>query len=147
MTSWNGNIFCVTGLFAGNSPVTGNFPSQMPMMWNVDVFFDLRLNKRLSKQSILRWFETPSRSLWRHCNEGWIIYFAILSPEQTAGIFTWRRVNRIPWRHKASLCVNESRISLWLKSPSIYPLLCLNTPGESLTALVYPNIWHGMKRL
>ena len=33
-----------------------------------DVFFDLRLNKRLSKQSRHRWFETPSRSLWRHCN-------------------------------------------------------------------------------
>ena len=31
-----------------------------------DVFFDLRLNKRLSKQSKRRWFETPSRSLWRH---------------------------------------------------------------------------------
>ena len=28
----------------------------------------LRLNKRLSKQSRSRWFETPSRSLWRHCN-------------------------------------------------------------------------------
>ena len=32
------------------------------------VFFDLRLNKRLSKQSRRRWFETPSCSLWRHCN-------------------------------------------------------------------------------
>ena len=31
-------------------------------------FFDLRLNKRLSKQWRRRWFETPSRSLWRHCN-------------------------------------------------------------------------------
>ena len=31
-------------------------------------FFDLRLNKRLSKQSWGWWFETPSRSLWRHCN-------------------------------------------------------------------------------
>ena len=26
------------------------------------------LNKRLSKQSWGWWFETPSRSLWRHCN-------------------------------------------------------------------------------
>ena len=26
------------------------------------------LNKRLSKQSWCWWFETPSRSLWRHCN-------------------------------------------------------------------------------
>ena len=31
-------------------------------------FFDLRLNKRLSKQSRRRWFETPLRSLWRHYN-------------------------------------------------------------------------------
>ena len=33
-----------------------------------DVFFDLRLNKRLSKPSRHLWFETPSHSLWRHCN-------------------------------------------------------------------------------
>ena len=31
-------------------------------------FFDLRLNKHMSKQSRRRWFETPSRSLWCHCN-------------------------------------------------------------------------------
>ena len=34
-----------------------------------DVFCDLRLNKRLSKQTICRWFGTPSRSFWRHCND------------------------------------------------------------------------------
>ena len=33
-----------------------------------DVFFDLHLNTRLRKQSRRRWFETQSRSLWRHCN-------------------------------------------------------------------------------
>ena len=33
-----------------------------------DVLFDLRLIKRLSKQSCGWWFETPSGSLWRHCN-------------------------------------------------------------------------------
>ena len=31
------------------------------------------LNKRLSKQSWCWWFETPSRSLWRHCNDIWIL--------------------------------------------------------------------------
>ena len=35
---------------AGNSPVPGGFPSQKPVTRNFDVFFDLRLNKRLSKQ-------------------------------------------------------------------------------------------------
>ena len=36
---------------AGNSPVPGEFPSQRPVTRSFDVFFDLRLNKRLSKQS------------------------------------------------------------------------------------------------
>ena len=68
-------------LCAGNLPVTGEFPSQRPVTLSFDVFFDLRLNKRLSKQSRPRWFEAPSRSLWRHCNEddccnhGWEIIF------------------------------------------------------------------------
>ena len=55
-------------LCAGNSPVTGEFPSQRPVTRSFDVFFDLRLDKRLSKNSRRRWFETQSRSFWRHCN-------------------------------------------------------------------------------
>ena len=35
---------------AGNSPVPDEFPTQTPVTWSFDVFFDLRLNKRLSKQ-------------------------------------------------------------------------------------------------
>ena len=38
-------------LRAGNSPVTGEFHSKMPITRSFDVFFDLRLNKALSKQS------------------------------------------------------------------------------------------------
>ena len=38
-------------LCAGNSPVTGEFPSQRPVTQSFDVFFDLRLNKRSTKQS------------------------------------------------------------------------------------------------
>ena len=55
-------------LCAGNSPVPGEFPAQRPMTRSFDVFFDLRLNKRLSKQPWGWWFETLSRPLWRHCN-------------------------------------------------------------------------------
>ena len=55
-------------LCAGNSPVTGEFPSQRPVTRSFDVFFDQRRNKRLSKQSWGWWFETQSRSLRRHCN-------------------------------------------------------------------------------
>ena len=56
------------GLCPGNEPVTGEFPSQRPVLRSFDVFFHLLLNKRLSKQSWGWWFETPSHSLWRHCN-------------------------------------------------------------------------------
>ena len=53
---------------AGNSPVTGEFPAQRPVTRSFDVFFDLCLNKRLSKQSWGWWFEMPSCPLWCHCN-------------------------------------------------------------------------------
>ena len=56
-------------LCVGNSPVTGEFPSQRPVTRSFDVFFDLRPNKRLNKQSKRWWFETPSRSLWHHSND------------------------------------------------------------------------------
>ena len=51
---------------AGNSPVPGEFLAQRPVTWSFDVFFDLHLNKRLSKQSWGWWFETLPRPLWRH---------------------------------------------------------------------------------
>ena len=69
MTSSNGNISASLALCAGNSPVTGEFPSQRPVTRSFDVFFDLRLNKRLSKQSWGCWFKTSLRSLWHHCDE------------------------------------------------------------------------------
>ena len=50
MTSSIWNIFRVTGHLWGE-------------------FTNLRLSERLSKLSWGLWFETPSRTLWRHCNE------------------------------------------------------------------------------
>ena len=45
------------------------FPGQGPETRSFDVLFDLRLNQQFSKQWRHRWFETPSSSLWRHCND------------------------------------------------------------------------------
>ena len=53
---------------AGNSPVPGESPTQRPVTRSFDVFSDLRLNKRLSKQSWGWWLETLSRPFWRHRN-------------------------------------------------------------------------------
>ena len=86
MTSSNGNIFRVTGPLCGAFTGPGEFPTQRPVTRSFDVFFDLRLNKRLSKQSWGWWFETLSRPLWRHRSE-----FCIYSEAVRA----WKRL-RIP---------------------------------------------------
>ena len=92
MTSSNGNIFRVTG------PFIGEFPWQRPETRSFDVVFDLRLNKCLSKQSRPRWFETLSRSLWRHCNgmlakwsEPWARIWFLISPTAFLHLnyYTW----------------------------------------------------------
>ena len=49
MTSSNGNIFRVTGPLCGEFTGPGEFPTQRPVTRSFDVFFDLRVNKRLSK--------------------------------------------------------------------------------------------------
>ena len=71
MTSSNGNIFRVTGPLCREFTGPGEFPAQRPVTRSFDVFFHLRLNKRLSKQPRGWWFETPPWSLWRQCNARW----------------------------------------------------------------------------
>ena len=47
-------------------------PLTKPITRNFDVFFYVRLNTRLSKQSRCWWFETPWCLLWHHCSVSWI---------------------------------------------------------------------------
>ena len=61
-------FFALLAICAGNSPVPGEFPAQRPVTRSFEVFFDLRLIKRLSKQPWGWWYETLSRPLWRHRN-------------------------------------------------------------------------------
>ena len=53
MTSSNENIFRVTGPLWGESTSHRWIPAQRPMMWNFDVFFDLRL------ETVEQTVETP----------------------------------------------------------------------------------------
>ena len=66
------------------SPVPGEFPAQRLVTRSFDVFFDLRLNQRLSEQSWGWWFETLPHPLWRHCNECWIVV-------------NWKLKNKLKW--------------------------------------------------
>ena len=71
-------------LCAGNSLVTGELPTQRPVTWSFDVFFDLRLNKQLSKQSWGWWSEMPLCSLWHRCNAEHGSQYMLTSPAMPA---------------------------------------------------------------
>ena len=86
-------------LYARNSPVTGEFPTQRPVTLSFDAFFGLRLSKRLSKQSRGWWFETPSCPLWRHCNER-LVYMEELAYKYDKGYMRPLSIKKIwlwPW--------------------------------------------------
>ena len=55
--------------FPRNWPFVRAVNSQRSVTRSFDIFFDLRLNKRLSEQSWGWWFETLSCPLWRHRND------------------------------------------------------------------------------
>ena len=111
MTSSNGNILCVKGAFcAGNSPVTGEFPSQRPVTRSFDVFFNLRPNKWLSKQSCGWWFETPSRSLCCHdpcchCTPTFRLRISFGNERQTA----------LRWKQNRTLIIRQFTNSKWYR--------------------------------
>ena len=114
---------------AGNSPIAGEFPAQRPVTRSFDVFFDLRLNKRLSKQSwgcdwdaiapimsSLHWTPVKKRR-----KESWrIIYYRLQS-----GTY----VSRWNW--------NKTSIS----QLNMYWPVCLKSPIE-ITIIICESINH-----
>ena len=68
MAPSNETFSALLAICEGKSPFTGEFPAQRPVTRSFDIFFDLPLDQRLSKQWRDWWFEAPSRPLWRHCN-------------------------------------------------------------------------------
>ena len=132
ITSSNGNIFRVIGPLCKNSPVTGESPSQKPAARSFGVFYDLCLNKRLSKQSWGWWFETPLRSLCRHCT-GQISKSLHLIGRSIVGRFHLRvphhQIFAVIWQGwKGSgiivPTVSASRQSLFVAVPCIWNDLC-----------------------
>ena len=86
------SLYCPFVRGIHRSPV--NSPHKGPVTQSFDVFFawcfSLRLTKPLSKQSWGWWFETPSRSLWRHCNEIPCIFRGlVLRPNRTTSNGSW----------------------------------------------------------
>ena len=94
-----GTFSALLALCAGNSPVTGELPAQRPVTPSFDLFFDVRLNKRLSIQSWGGWFETPSRSLWHHCNA---------YPNECRSLVCIGQICYHPNLHRTRPCIKQS---------------------------------------
>ena len=133
--------------------MTGGFPAQRPVTRSFDDFFDLHLNKRLSKQSRRRQFETPSSSLWRHCNvkhrmkvthEYLLKFFSVesINGEWTFVIYDSADVRLASWNGKVFRIIE----SLWevhkdpLKKEEILVLSYIVTFRLKYTKI--PTIYH-----
>ena len=113
---------------AGNSPVPGEFPTQKPVTRSFDVFFDLRLNKRLSKQSWGWWFETLSRPLWRHRNVKWNGFADQSCLRSPLGREYMGTVNV---SQSGSICMPWSDVELQMYGPGPVWLFLDDTIGEA----------------
>ena len=109
--SSNGNISALLAFCAGNSPVTGEFPTQRPVTRSFDVFFDHGPNEWLSKQWRRWWFKKPTRSLWRHCNVRALLL--LLSVGQSFRLsHLWFRVFVLL---TLKTCFHITSITIWVK--------------------------------
>ena len=118
MTSSNGNIFRVSGPLWGES--TGR-------PWRGAFIFYLRLNKQLSKQSRRRWFETPSRSFWHHCNDSrwlyithvYVCYYVLciflikITPKYNETVLIVMRKEHMYWLKIAIVTYTNTGLFLW----------------------------------
>ena len=127
METFSASLAFVTGIhqWLVNSPLKRSVTRQMfPFD---DVFFDLCLNIRLSIQWQGCWFETLSRSLWRHCNE-----------------IGKGRLSKFPTRYN---CLNDSfaswvigedmvvQLSQWFLRLFLPILFAIKTHGSTLEVL------------
>ena len=86
-------FFALLALCAGNSQVTGKFPSQRPVTRSFDIFFNLCLNKRLSNQSRRRWLDTIALNMtpmWSHTHFLWysVLFRCVLGNTIFSGVGT-----------------------------------------------------------
>ena len=119
MTSSNGNIYALLVLCAGNSSVTGQFPSQRPVTRSFDVFFDLRLKKRLSEHN--RDTETKRSSYWQpsgHLLHPWLSFWQPPTQPVTRRLWIWR-----PFGFSGGWWFETPLPSLWRHCNEIIPAL------------------------
>ena len=101
-TWWRHQMVTFSALLAfceGNSPVTGEYPSQRSRFGIFDFFFGLCLNKRLNEHSEHQWFETSSQPIWRHCSDIYGMYTSTEKSELNCIVKTLKHEGwKMPYR-------------------------------------------------
>ena len=98
MTSSNENIFRVTGHLYGEFTGDRWIPRTKTRARSFDVFFDLRLNKRLSKQSWGWWFDLQSHFVKELLPKGYVFWGIFFCDERKINLCfhgTQRRIDPI----------------------------------------------------
>ena len=127
-------------LCGGNPPVTGGFSSQRPVTRSFDVFFDLRLNKRWNKKSRCRRFETPSRSLWCHCNVALCCVYLWPDRDYSCGLFISFGITPLASRELYNYISIPLRAN-HDKGPSTCPRPIFYVTVHVLCTLIYLIFW------
>ena len=113
METFSALLALCVGNSPATSPVAGEFPTQSPVTRSFDVFFDLGLNKRLSKRPWGWWFQTISWSLWRHRND----LIAVISLLTLANRWSYIFVHGAPapLSYEVQHFCNDHFITIWKK--------------------------------
>ena len=150
-------------LCARNSPVTGEFPAQGPVTRSFDIFFDLRLNKRLRNNheagdlsrhrvhyDVTVYMRQGSRSSWiqiaacrlsgHYLNQCWCIINWTIGNKFRQN-FNWytkkihSKMSSVKWQQ---FCLGRNVLS---KSQSHYFVICipLSFPSLQLWSSIYHN--------
>ena len=125
--------------------------SQRPVTGSFDGFFDLRLNQQLSTQWRRRWFETPSRSLWRYRNVVlppiFITHTCTALLQQNTDIkqkhcymLYWHAKTVTNYPMKLYCCILMVHLNLCHKRHQ-YGILLLGNVFRYLTAIIYKRMF------
>ena len=138
---------------ARTSPVPGKFPAQRPVTRSFDVFFDLRLNKRLSKQSCGWWFETPPCPLWRHCNDrvirqifGWMAEFMLMLSRLCRNTFGHNMIDNLCITCGNLLLCYQHASGWWCLTRIIFEQQFLWRDAEKWNGNIYIILYGGLRR-
>ena len=139
MTSSNGNIFRLTGPLCGEFTGPGEFPTQRPVARSFDVFCDLRLNKRLCKQSWGWWFETLLCPLWCRSNAGAVKYGHDINRQLL--IWQQRKIGKIGDWKKLVWVTPTPQLFITSEVYEYVVRVCVLFPTVSQKASRFTRIW------